>query len=355
MNDSSRADFPDQAASRLHGARLRAGRLSLIVGILIFAGKFAAYSMTGSTAVFADALESTINIVSAGMLLFALVLASKPPDRDHPYGHGRVEFLSAAIEGAAITVAAIVILSEGLRELIQGPEITRIDTGLLVLIVCTVANLILGRHLVKTGEATESVALVADGKHIMSDVWTSGGVILGLLIVRATGFVQADPLVAIAVALNVAREGIGLLRTAVGGLMDEADDETLEWGATALEEARQPTWIDVHSLRSWRSGARRHFDLHVTVPRYFNVEQVHGIHDGVEEALFEKDRHGSDAVIHFDPCDDSLCVACAVDDCPIRKSAFVGSLPFTIDRITQPDEEVANEDVVDALEPGVEP
>jgi len=344
-------DIDPEATRQIQESRLRAGRLSLVVGILIFAGKFAAYSMTGSTAVFADALESTINIVSAGMLLFALALAAKPPDRDHPYGHGRVEFLSAAIEGAAITVAALIILSESLRELIQGPEITRIDTGLIVLVVCTVANLLLGRHLVKTGESTESIALVADGRHIMSDVWTSAGVIGGLLVVRATGFVWADPLVAIAVALNVAREGFELLRVAVRGLMDEADDETLEWGATALEDARQSTWIDVHSLRSWRSGARRHFDLHVAVPRYFDVEQVHTIHDGVEEALVGRDAHGGDVVIHFDPCDDSLCVACSVEPCPIRKSAFVGLLPLTLDRVVQPDEDVRKEDVEEALEP----
>ena len=280
---SSSAAFDEAPGTQ--SDRLRAGRLSLIIGVAIFAGKFTAYALTGSSAVFADALESTINIVSAGMLLFALVLAAKPPDRDHPYGHGRVEFLSAAIEGAAITVAALLILSESIRELIQGPKLASLDLGLGILAICALANALLGRYLVRVGHQTHSVALVADGRHIMSDVWTSVGVIGGLLFVRMTGLIWADPLVAIAVALYVAKEGAKLIRSSIGGLMDEADTHTLESVAEVLERHRSESWIDAHSLRSWSSGARRHFDLHMTVPRYFDVVQVHQIHDAIETAL----------------------------------------------------------------------
>jgi cation diffusion facilitator family transporter len=332
------AESKDAAGIQSH--RLRAGWLSLLVGILIFIGKFTAYAMTGSTAVFADALESTINIVSAGMLLFALGLAAKPPDRDHPYGHGRIEFLSASIEGAAITVAALLIVSEGIRELIQGPQLAKLDLGLGVLAACAAVNALLGRHLVRVGNQTESVALIGDGRHIMSDVWTSVGVIGGLLFVRVTGFAWADPLVAIAVAIYVAREGAQLLRSSIGGLMDQADVEILDSVAETLEQHRQAAWIDVHSLRSWRSGARRHFDLHLTVPRFFDVEQVHGIHDEIEALLLSDDPHGGDAVIHFDPCDPSLCVTCEMGACEIRDSAFEASLPFTTDRLTRTDDQL---------------
>jgi cation diffusion facilitator family transporter len=307
---------------------------------VIFIGKFTAYAMTGSTAVFADALESTVNIVSAGMLLFALALAAKPPDRDHPYGHGRIEFLSASIEGAAITVAALLIVSEGVRELIQGPRLASLDTGLAVLAVCALANAALGRHLVRVGHETESVALIGDGRHIMTDVWTSAGVIGGLLFVRVTGFVWADPLVAIAVAIYVAREGARLLRSSIGGLMDQADIEILDSVAETLEEHRGDAWIDVHSLRSWRSGARRHFDLHMTVPRYFDVEQVHEIHDDIESLLLSEDLHGGDAVVHFDPCEPSQCANCNMAACHIRDRAFESSAPFTTDRLTRTDEQL---------------
>jgi cation diffusion facilitator family transporter len=332
-------DAESTVAAGIQSDRLRAGRLSLLVGIAIFIGKFTAYAMTGSTAVFADALESTVNIVSAGMLLFALALAAKPPDRDHPYGHGRIEFLSASIEGAAITVAALLIVSEGVRELIQGPKLANVDTGLVVLGVCAAANATLGRYLVRVGHETDSIALIGDGRHIMSDVWTSVGVIGGLLFVRVTGFVWADPLVAIAVAIYVAREGAQLLRSSIGGLMDQADVEILDSVVESLERHRAPAWIDAHSLRSWRSGARRHFDLHLTVPRYFDVEQVHGIHDEIESLLLSEDPHGGDAVIHFDPCEPSLCVNCKMAACDVRDEAFQAPAPFTTDRLTRPDDQ----------------
>jgi len=337
-----------EATTGIHAHRRRAGRLALVAGLAIFAGKFTAYALTGSTAVFADALESTINIVSACMLLFALALAARPPDRNHPYGHGRIEFLSASIEGAAITVAALVILSESIRELIQGPKLASLDLGVMVLGLCTICNAMLGRYLVQVGQTTDSVALVADGRHIMSDVWTSLGVIGGLLIVRTTGFVWADPLVAIAVALNVAREGAQLLRSSFGGLMDQADAGTIESVVDTLDQNRRDSWIDGHSLRSWRSGARRHIDLHLTVPRYFDVDQIHAIHDEVEAALFSDDPHGGDAVVHFDPCEAALCRHCRMSDCHIRETAYEFEIPLTQDLLTRTDEQTH----LDRSEPG---
>jgi cation diffusion facilitator family transporter len=201
----------------------------------------------------------------------------------------------------------------------------------------------LGRHLVRVGHKTDSFALVADGRHIMSDVWTSVGVISGLLVVRVTGYVWLDPLVAIAVAIFVAREGAELLRKSIHGLMDQADVETLDSVADVLEGRRHESWIDAHGLRSWRSGARRHFDLHLTVTRYFDVEQIHAIHDEVKEVLLEGDPHGGDAVVHFDPCVNSLCSHCRMEVCGIRRSAFESPLTFTTDRLTRLDDELGAE------------
>jgi len=333
-----------QHASDLQSRRLRAGRLSLAAGIAIFAGKFSAYLLTGSSAIFADALESTVNIVSAGVLLFALTLAAKPPDRDHPYGHGRVEFLSASIEGAAITFAALLILAESIHELIRGPELGRLDLGLGVLAFFSLLNGILGRHLVQVGQETDSIALIADGRHILADVWTSVGVIGGLIFVRLTGYVWADPVIAIVVALNVAREGVLLLRSSIGNLMDEAEVETLGAVVEILESQRDESWIDAHSLRSWRSGARRHIDLHLTVPRYFDVEQIHAIHDKIEAALLSNDLHGGDAVVHFDPCDASLCTHCNMRDCKVRTADFESRIPFTTDLLTRTDDQLGRDE-----------
>ena len=324
-------------AQAMQSDRMRAGRLALLIGILIFLAKFAAYTLTGSTAVFADAMESTINIVSAGMLILALSIAARPPDLSHPYGHGKVEFLSAGIEGAAIGFAALLILVQGIRELIEGPELHRLDIGLALLAVSAIANAALGLHLTRVGRRTSSDALVADGRHVLADVWTSVGVIGGLAVVWLTGWMWADPLIAIAVAVNVAWEGYRLLHDSMAGLMDEADESLIKSTTTLLEGARRAPWIDLHGLRSWRSGARRHIDLHLTVPCYFDVNQVHAIHDEVEAALFDEDHHGGDVVVHFDPCDESECHHCTMTDCPIRYRAFVGSEAFTPERAVRPD------------------
>jgi cation diffusion facilitator family transporter len=317
---------------------MRAGRLALVVGILLFAGKFSAYALTGSTALFADAMESTVNVVAAGLMLLSLTLAARPPDEDHPYGHGKVEFLSAGIEGAAIAVAAMLILVEGVQELIAGPALQRLGVGMGIIAVCTAINAALGLYLVREGRRTTSMALEADGRHVLTDVWTSVGVIGGLGVVQATGWLWADPVLAIAVALNVVREGVGLLRKAFEGLMDHADPETLDAAVEAIAATRDESWIDIHGLRSWRSGARRHFDLHMTVPRYFDVERLHRIHDRIEAALLGDDLHGGDVVVHFDPCKPHLCPRCPIGDCPIREAPYLEALPTHRDHMTRPDE-----------------
>lgn len=320
-----------------HAVRIRAGRLALVFGTAVFGGKLLAYLLTGSNAILADAMESTVNVVAAGMLVFSLVLAAKPPDRDHPYGHGRVEFLSAALEGTAITVAALLILASSIRDLLVGPAVQNLDLGVALTVGFSFVNFMLGLHLVRVGEKTSSMALVADGRHVLTDVWTSGGVVAGLLVVRFTGWIWADPLIAIVLAANVLREGILLMRSAVGGLMDRADDEQLDEIASRLEEIRAEALIDAHGLRSWSSGARRHVDLHVTVPRYFDVDRIHDIHDEIEARLFDGEKQAGDVVVHFDPCDPGLCVHCRMSNCPIRAAAFVEALPFSRERLTRED------------------
>jgi cation diffusion facilitator family transporter len=249
-------------------------------------------------------------------------VAARPADRDHPYGHGKVEFFSAGIEGSLILLAALLILWEAGREIWLGPSVRNLDSGLLLLVPFSVANGVLGAYLVRVGRRTRSVALVADGKHVLTDVWTSAAVIVGLLAVRFTGWVILDPLVAILAAANILREGFNLLRGAVRGLMDEAEPESLAALAGALESARTPDWIDVHGLRAWRSGAFLHADFHMTVPRYLDVEQVHEIHESIQNRLRVSTDMAGDFVIHFDPCRPFHCSGCERAECPVRVDAF---------------------------------
>jgi cation diffusion facilitator family transporter len=309
--------------------RVRAGGVSLAVGVLVFTGKLAAWWATGSTAVLSDALESVVNVVAASLLLYSLVVAARPADRDHPYGHGKVEYFSAGVEGALIAVAALLIGSEAVQALLAGPRVRNLDVGLAIVALLTGLNALLGSYLVRTGRRLRSVALVADGQHVLTDVWTSLGVILGLAAVRVTGWVVLDPLVAIAVAANILRTGWKLLRGAVGGLMDEADQDLLGRVAAALEKEREPWWIDVHGLRTFGSGALRHTDLHLAVPRYFDAERLHRIHERVRNVVLGATAMPGDVLVHFDPCQPFHCPICTMPDCPVRAAPFARRPPIS--------------------------
>jgi cation diffusion facilitator family transporter len=324
-------------------ARIRAGRIALAVGGAIFAGKLAAYLLTGSAALLSDALESIVNVVAAALLLYSLTVAARPADRSHPYGHGKVEFFSAGVEGTLIAVASTLILIEAGRALWFGPNLRRVDLGLLLFAGLTAMNAALGAYLLRIGRRTQSLALQADGQHVLTDVATSLGIMVGLLAVQLTGWTPLDPLIAIAVALNILRTGWSLLRAAVGGLMDEADDELLRTMAQALEEKRRPWMVDVHSLRAWRSGAFQHVDLHVTVPRYYDAEQLHHIDDEITDQLLAAAGRAGDVIVHFDPCRPRECPGCGVADCPVRAAPFLRREALTLERATREDLVVENE------------
>jgi cation diffusion facilitator family transporter len=182
------------------------------------------------------------------------------------------------------------------------------------------------------------MALQADGHHVMTDVVTSVGVVVGLALVWLTGWKPLDPLVAIGVALNILRTGWALLRGAVGGLMDEADETFLEAAIRALE-AERPDWmIDVHSLRAWRSGSIHHTDLHLCVPRYYDADRLHAIDDGIADAVLVATRRPGDVIVHFDPCRPHQCPGCAMPDCPVRAARFVQRAPLTLEHAVREDE-----------------
>lgn len=315
--------------------RVRAGRLALVVGTAILAGKLALAAYSGSSAVFSDALESWVNVAAAGLLLWSLRIAARPADPDHPYGHGKIEFFTAGVEGTLIAVAAVWIAWEALGDLLRGAELARLDQTMLGLLALGAVNGWLGRHLIRTGRRTDSLALVADGRHLLTDVITSLAVVAGLLAVWLTGIAWLDPLVALGVGVHVLASGGGLIREAVRGLMDEADPGLLVRISDGLEASREPAWIDAHDLRAWRSGASVHADLHVTVPRYFDVSRAHAIDLGIGESVRRALDAPADVIVHFDPCLPAHCSGCAVPDCSVRAAPFVQRAPFTLASTTR--------------------
>lgn len=314
-------------------ARLRAALVSLVVGTILLAAKFTAWHVTNSQVVFSDAMESIINVVASGAAVLAVWLSSQPADESHPYGHGKIEFVTAAFEGGLVVFAAIVILYEAIESLVMGSSPTRLGVGIAVVGAAGVANLLLGLYLVRTGERYHSPALVADGKHVMSDFWTSFGAVIGLVAVHFTGLVALDAIGAAVVALFLFRSGAHVVREAARGLMDEYDPDAVAVLAEAMEKARGPGIIEVHDLRAIDVGGFRHVDCHVVVPEFWTVDQAHDVMDAYEARVVEIAPHGAELQFHMDPCERAYCRACDLVDCPVRAEPFEGTRPLNPDHV----------------------
>jgi cation diffusion facilitator family transporter len=320
--------------------RLCAGLISLVVSIALLWVKFSAYQLTGSTAVLSDALESIVNVVAALFALGSILFAGRPADRNHPYGHGKIEYFAAAFEGGLIAFAAVMIIYEAGRGFLEPPELQQLDLGLVIIFGAGVVNAALGWFLLRTGKATQSLTLIADGKHVLSDFWTSLGVIVGLLLVRFTGIVWFDPLVAAIVGVNLGWTGISLVRHAAGGLLDEEDTQLISKLLKAFDAYRMPGIIRIHHLRAIRSGRYTHVDAHVVVPEYWPVDRAHVLVESFEERVMSACGVEGEIVFHTDPCHRAYCAQCEVMDCPVRVAPFVSRPPHTLDEAVRTDDEV---------------
>jgi len=317
--------------------RLRAGLVSLIVASVLLAAKYQAYRMTGSAAVLSDALESIVNVVAAVFALGGLVFAGRPADRNHPYGHGKIEFFSAAFEGGLIAFASVLVVYGALRSLIQGPEVRQIGLGIVIVLGSALVNLALGGYLLRTGRRHRSLTLVADGQHVLADVWTSGGIVVGLGLVRFTGLAWLDPVVALLVALWLMWTGFKLVRHAAGGLLDEEDPALLNSVLAALQRHLGNGVIRVHHLRAIRSGRFQHVEAHLVVPEFWSVERAHDLSEEVAARTMRELGAEGEMVFHTDPCHRIYCAVCDLTDCPIRREPYRGTIPMTLEEAVQPD------------------
>ena len=317
--------------------RLRAALLSLVVATLMLAAKYQAYRMTGSTAVLSDALESIVNVLAAVFALGGLLFAGRPADRNHPYGHGKIEFFSAAFEGGLIAFASILIVYEAVRSLVAGPDVRQIGLGLLIVLGSALVNLALGLYLVRTGRRYVSLTLIADGQHVLADVWTSAGIVVGLGLVHLTGRAWLDPVVALLVALWLMATGFRLVRHAAGGLLDEEDPVLLKQVLNALQKYVGGGVIRVHHLRAIRSGRFQHVEAHLVVPEFWSVEHAHDLSEDVATRVMRDLGAEGEMVFHTDPCHRIYCAVCDLEDCPIRREPFIKQTPLTLEEAVQPD------------------
>ena len=299
-----------------------AARLAFITSLILFLAKFGAYFLTDSKAVLSDALESTINVVTAAFLMLSISISSRPVDENHPYGHGKIESFSAGLEGGLIIIAALIILIEAIPVFFAPKPPRNLGSGIYILGGAAVVNLIVGTYLIRAGKKYRSDALSADGRHLLTDFYTSVGVIIGLLLYRASGYLWLDPFIACLVALNILIPGIKLLTKSSRNLMDEADPELLERIVRGLNTIKKPGWLYPHKLRALRSGRYHHVDLHISLPHYWNLTQIHEVEQEITEALFEAIGEEGDIMIHVDPCEPPYCPVCNVDECSERKADF---------------------------------
>ena len=309
-------------------------RWILVLAIVLFVVKMTAYYLTHSVAILSDALETTVNVFSGFFGLFSLYLAAKPSDVDHPNGHGKIEFISAGIEGTLIIISALVIIYQSIIAFETHNITHQLNEGIILISLAGVLNLIFGVLAVKQGKKNHSIALEASGKHLLSDVYTTLGVVgsLGLLIL--TNWWWIDSLIALIFALIILISGIKILRSSVAGIMDEADKKLLAEMVVLLQKERIPKWIDIHNMRIIKYGHLLHIDCHLTLPWYFTVKQGHTEMVRLENLIASSFQRRIELFVHIDYCEPKCCSICSISDCDVRQKPHEKSLPWTIENIT---------------------
>ena len=313
-----------------------------IVGIGLFIGKLIAWHLTNSDAVFSDAMESIVNIIAGFMGLYSLYLAAKPKDIDHPYGHGKVEFVTSGIEGALIIFAGVIIIVQAVDSLLHGNVPKKLDWGMLIIAVTAVINYLMGYISVKKGIRENSLVLQSSGKHLQSDTLTTLGVVISLILVYLTKIYWIDAAVALIFGGYIMFVGYKIIRKALSGIMDEADQELLSKMAKILNENRKREWIDIHNTRIQQHGSGLHIDAHLTLPWYFELRKAHEEMEETYKLISENSSRAIEFNFHLDDCKPFSCEICQLSECQVRQRPFVKKIVWNENNISQVDKHDVN-------------
>jgi cation diffusion facilitator family transporter len=305
------------------------------ISILLLAVKFIAYYFTHSVSILTDALESIVNVVAGFIGLYSLYVAAKPRDKDHPYGHGKAEFLSAAVEGTLIGVAGVIILYKAIQHLIHPVQLKEIDIGIWLVGGTAVVNFIMGYICIRIGKNNSSLALEASGKHLQSDTYSTLGIIVGLILLLITGYSWMDSAVAIFFGVFIVYTGYKIIRESIAGIMDEADEKLLSKLVDVLNSNRRENWVDLHNLRVIKYGSVLHLDCHLTVPWYLNVMQAHEEVEALANLVKKEFGESVEMFVHSDGCMPFQCPICDKKDCPVRQHNFIKEISWTAENIRQ--------------------
>ncbi|MDP2187650.1 MAG: cation diffusion facilitator family transporter [Sphingobacteriaceae bacterium] len=313
-----------------HSHEIRFQRWLVVIGALLLVLKLVAWRLTGSNTIFSDAGESVVNVLAGAFTWYSLVLSRRPRDLNHPYGHGKIEFLAAGVEGALLGLAGFLIVGKSLYNLWFPQPLQSLDLGLALTAVAGLVNYILGSMALQRGRTSNSLPLLAGGKHLQADAWSTLAMVLGLGLVLFTGWWWLDSVVATLFGCFLLYTSYRILQPSVAGIMDEADEVLIERFAAVLQQKRQADWVDFHNLRLIKYGRMLHVDGHMTLPRYYDVERAHEEIERVDALIAAEFGQRVEFFIHVDPCLPSSCSLCAQADCPVRAQVFERQLDWTL-------------------------
>lgn len=314
---------------------LRLQRTITIVSSVLLVAKFLAYYLTHSVSVLTDALESIVNVTAGFIGLYSLSVSARPRDTDHPYGHGKAEFISAAVEGTMVLIAGVLIIYNAVKNLIYPVAISKLDVGIYLIAGTAVVNWFLGSFSLQQGKRTNSLALLASGRHLQTDTYSTIAIIAGLVLISLTGFLWIDAVVAIGFGLFIIFTGYKILRASLAGIMDEADMELLEKMVALLQKSRRDNWVDLHNLRVIKYGNVLHLDGHLTLPWYLNVAQAHEEINYLATLIRGEFGETLELFVHSDGCEYFQCHICKKGDCPVRQHDFKNLLAWNLDNALQ--------------------
>ncbi len=291
-----------------------------------------AYYFTHSLAILSDALESIVNVIAGFIGLYSLYVAAKPKDLEHPYGHGKAEFVAAAAEGGLIVAAGIMIIYETVTNILRNEPIHQLDTGLWLVGATAIVNFAAGTVCLRMGRKNNSLALQASGKHLQIDTYSTLGIIAGLVIILVTQLYWLDKLIAFGMSLLIIYNGYKIIRSSLAGIMDEADMEILGRFIEVLNKHRNENWIDLHNLRVIKYGSLLHVDCHLTVPWYLNIHEAHKEIDDLSALIKQEFGDSIELFVHTDGCLSFSCRICN-KACNKRQHPFEQKIEWTLDNI----------------------
>ncbi len=314
-------------------------RVIVCLSILILCGKFAAFFLTNSVGILTDAMESIVNVVAGFIALFSLRWAAKPKDKEHPFGHGKMELISASSEGLLISIAGLLIIYEGIQRLFTPGTIGKLDIGIVVVAISGVLNYLMGWYSIKKGKKYQSMALIAGGKHLQSDTYSTVGLVIGLLLLYFTGILWIDSALALIFGSIIIATGISILRKTIANLLDKADEKLLDEIADCINRHRHADWIDVHNTKIIKNGSFLYIDCDLTLPWFYNIIEGHEACENLQNTLISNFSDKIQLSIHSDPCLMEHCKHCLLGECTSRKTNFIASENINLLNLTESDDE----------------